>query len=271
MTEAVKIAVASDLHLGITSESSLRALARRIASESPDLLVLGGDLGEGPEAFRRCLGIFAAVCPRRGVVVGNHDLWAASEASSRELWRELLPRLAREAGYQWLDDGSVRLGRLVVAGSVAWYDYSAGDPAYPRAPAQYRALKSELNGDARFMDTDWDDRGFARVVGARLVERLTQHEADPEIDDVVVVTHVPLLDEQVLRIPGDARWGISNAYYGHLTLGDDVLAFDKVRAIVSGHTHRGREGTRSRGGKSSVRWWVVGSEYHHPRHVTLFV
>jgi hypothetical protein len=41
----------------------------------------------------------------------------------------------------------------------------------------------------------------------------------------------------MLRKPDDFDWGFSNAYFGNLTLGRQVLETSKkVQAVVSGHT-----------------------------------
>jgi hypothetical protein len=58
-------------------------------------------------------------------------------------------------------------------------------------------------------------------------------------------------------------------YFGNLTLGDEVCRHAKVRAIVSGHTHIGREGQRVRPGLPPLAYRVVPSEYGDPRHVLL--
>ncbi len=46
----------------------------------------------------------------------------------------------------------------------------------------------------------------------------------------------------MLRKPDDFDWGFSNAYFGNLTLGRQVLETSKkVQAVVSGHTHIGMQ------------------------------
>ncbi len=80
----------------------------------------------------------------------------------------------------------------------------------------------------------------------------------------VVVTHVPLLECQVLRRPGDADWGFSNAYFGNLALGREVLRRKKVTQVVSGHTHIERHGTERRADGGTVEVRVLGSDYGRP-------
>ena len=42
------------------------------------------------------------------------------------------------------------------------------------------------------------------------------------------------------RKPNNRDWGFSNAYFGNLTLGAQVLERQKVSHVISGHTHVGR-------------------------------
>jgi 3',5'-cyclic AMP phosphodiesterase CpdA len=70
-----RIIVISDLHLGITTEQEIRALAEQIAEAQPDLTVLAGDLGEGLSNFRACLRLFAHLPGQETVLTGNHDVW----------------------------------------------------------------------------------------------------------------------------------------------------------------------------------------------------
>ena len=88
----------------------------------------------------------------------------------------------------------------------------------------------------------------------------------------MVVTHVPICEEQMCRKPGDRAWGFSNAYFGNLTLGRRVLAMPKVRVVVSGHTHIGREGVVTRPDVPDlppVRVSVVDSEYNSPGYLVV--
>ncbi len=69
----VKIAITSDLHLGITQASTIRELVHMIAAAKPALTVLAGDIGEGLPRFVECLDLFAqSVMPRRALIPTNH-------------------------------------------------------------------------------------------------------------------------------------------------------------------------------------------------------
>ena len=265
------IVVTSDLHLGITKAEPIRALAAAIAAEHPDLTVLAGDLGEGLARIRECLALFASLPGRVAVLAGNHDIWSFRDGpSSRRMWEEYLPAVVREAGMIWLEDEIWRSGDLAVVGSLAWYDYSAVDPTIPPyAPAYFASEKPNRNMDGRYVDWPWSDLDVARRLGDGLCARLDALERDETVRDVLVVTHVPLCERQMRRRPDDPRWGFGNAYFGNLTLGVRVLAYPKVRRIVSGHTHIAMSGVEARAGLPDVPVEVIPSDYHSPRYVML--
>ena len=108
------IAFTSDLHLGITTDNALAELADEIRAARPSALILGGDIAEGPVPFDRALELLADVAPLRGYVPGNHDLWSRQGWSSTELYTQRLPELARDRGYDVLEDICWRFGKLAV-------------------------------------------------------------------------------------------------------------------------------------------------------------
>jgi predicted phosphohydrolase len=264
------VVVASDLHLGITQASTLSALADRIASERPDLTILAGDIGERVENFVACLDLFKRLPGDVAVLAGNHDVWARRGNASEDLWARLLPEATRDAGMIWLEDTVWRQGDAAVAGSLAWYDYSARDDEVADLPAEYFiAHKGEYNIDARFVRWDWTDPEFADMLGTALCGRLDALERDESVRSVIVVTHVPLFDVQMSRKPGDRRWGISSAYFGNLTLGARILPYEKIQCVISGHTHIGREGTVARPDGAEIPVAVIPSDYGSPAYIAI--
>ena len=265
------IVVASDLHLGITQEEPIRALAERIATAEPELTVLAGDIGEGLARIRECLALFSGVPGRVAVLAGNHDVWAFRDGpSSQDMWERHIPAAVRNAGMIWLEDEVCRVGAVAVAGSLAWYDYSAVDPTIPPYPSKYFASeKPTRNLDGRYVNWPWPDVAFSGQLGDALCARLDMLVADASARDVLVVTHVPLCERQMRRRPDDPRWGFGNAYFGNLTLGHRVLAYPKVRRIVSGHTHIPASGMEPREGQPDVPVEIVPSDFGSPQCVVL--
>jgi 3',5'-cyclic AMP phosphodiesterase CpdA len=260
------IAVTSDLHLGLTAPAKLQALRDQIAEQAPDLTVLAGDLGEPLRQFVACLRLFADLPGEMAVLAGNHDVWATGSKKSQDLWERDLPAAVRDAGMIWLEEQSLQAGDVAVAGSLAWYDYSAADPALASAytPSFYAAVKPKINNDGNYVDWPWTDVEFANRLGDGLMQRLDDLESRPDVMGILAVTHAPLCEEQLVRKPDDLHWSIGNAYLGNLTLGRRVLAASKVRAIVSGHTHVGCSGHIERSDGSAMLYAVVPSEYGDP-------
>jgi predicted phosphodiesterase len=262
---AVKLAVTSDLHLPITKNEPLVQLAQEILAFGPDALVLAGDLGESLTDVQRCLALFKQhISVPIWVLAGNHDVWARPPYDSRRLWLEKVPEAVRQAGCQYLEGEAFVLHGVAVAGTIAWYDYSGADPSIQASALQYAQEKMNFNADALRIDWEWSDPEFAELVGTPFLALLDHLEADPAVRHIVVVTHMPLLEEQMHRMPGNRDWGFSNAYFGNLTLGEKVLRRPKVSHIISGHTHFGKQSqvTRPDGPPVDVR--VVASDYERP-------
>src|SRR5262249_15411071 len=140
-----------------------------------------------------------------------------------------------------LEGTSFVLNGVGVAGTIAWFDYSAADPLL-NLPAQvYAREKRHYNVDAVLIDWQWSDPDFAALVAGPFLEALDCLEVDPAVRQTVVVTHVPLLEGQMCRKPHDRDWGFSNAYSGNLTLGAEVVKRREVTHVISGHTHVPRE------------------------------
>jgi predicted MPP superfamily phosphohydrolase len=262
---AVKVAFTSDLHLPITKAERIGSLIREAAAFGPDALVVAGDLAENPTELTRCLRIIreAATCPV-WVLAGNHDLWAHPPYDSHRLWGERLPEAVAEADCRWLEGKAFVLGDTAVAGTIAWYDYSAVDPSVKATALEFAQKKMNYNADALRIDWSWSDPEFAERVGRPFLATLDDLEANPAVKRVVAVTHMPVLEEQICRNSGNPDWAFSNAYFGNLSLGQRLLERSKMTHVISGHTHVGRKARVDRPGGGSVEAVVLASDYEEP-------
>lgn len=266
---AVKLAITSDLHYPITPPDRLQALAKEAAAWGPNACVLAGDLGESLPDLIRCLKIFreALPCPV-WVLPGDHDFWARPPYDSRRLWLDLVPQAVTMAGCGWLEGASFRIEDVAVVGTVAWYDYSSADPAIAFLSPDYAQRKMEFNADALRIDWEWSDEEFAAMAGARFLQALHQAEQDPEVRHIVAVTHFPILEAQLTRVPGQ---GLASAYLGNLTLGHKALACSKLRHAVCGHLSAPRQNTVERQDRAPVECRALGSTYEKPAWLRLTV
>jgi 3',5'-cyclic AMP phosphodiesterase CpdA len=262
---AVKLAITSDLHLPITKDERISSLGREVRAYEPDAFVLAGDLGESLPDLKRCLLLLREqVSAPIWVLPGNHDVWARPPFDSHQLFLEQIPATVRAAGCRWLEGTAFIVKGVAVAGTIAWYDYSAADPSIQASAVQFAQQKFHYNADALRIDWEWSDPEFADRVSVPFLSQLDHLESDPSVRSVVVVTHVPLLEGQMHRQPGDARWAFSNAYFGNLTLGRKVLARRKVSHIVSGHTHVGKQCLIERPDLPAIEARVLASDYEEP-------
>ena len=275
-----KIAITSDLHLGITKQHEIEPLVAAIAAERPDLTVIAGDIGEGEANIRDCLALFQGMPGEVAVIGGNHDVWALSAPwklggpSSQEMWERALPGAVRDAGMRWLEGENWRAGGLAVAASIAWYDYSgAAEDIPPQTEAYWLEFKRTqfpdgryLNADVKYINWPWSDIAFATKCADALVERMAGLEADASVESVLLVTHVPVFREQLVIKPDIPKWGYGNAFFGNLTLGERVRGMSKLRAVVSGHTHIGVKATTAHGA-GPLPVWVTISDFHKPSYV----
>ncbi len=265
----MRILITSDLHFEATGIETIRRFVAGIDRESPDLVVLAGDAGHPPHLYEQCLALFLVLgCPV-AVLPGNQDLWTAPGASSIALLEEHLPAVARELDFHWLENNPLMLpGGVAICGSVAWYDYSAhtdgdGDPG------RIAARKESLCLDAEYIDWEYDDPQFAAICRRRLVRQMRQLDSDPAVNCVVCVTHVPVFRNQYEVNPEDEQGCLSLPYLAHLTLGEELRAFPKLRYLISGHTHAGLHDVVERPGSGPIGTAVVGSTYGRPRWVVL--
>jgi 3',5'-cyclic AMP phosphodiesterase CpdA len=262
---SAKLAITADLHLPIAKAERIAALADEMQAFGPDAVIVAGDIGESHINVERCLQTLRdhIRCPI-WVLAGNHDVWAWPPHDSHRLWQDVFPQIVARTGCQYLEGKSFVIGNIGVAGTIAWYDYSAVDPTIHASALQFAQVKYQHNADALRIDWEWADPEFAALVGGPFLAALDQLEADAAVRQSVVVTHVPLVEGQMTRKPGDANWAFSNAYFGNLTLGAKVLARRKVSHIISGHTHVGRDCRIDRPGGKPVEAHVIASEYEAP-------
>ena len=269
----MRIVVTSDIHISLhpqlTSRSEAAALVARIADEQPDAVVIAGDLGHTIFNFQSCLDLFKKLAVPVGVLPGNHDVWQDRESgvSSDDLLNMVLPDMVRQAGFIWLESENIQLGPAAIAGSMVWCDYSAVDPNITLPESVLAANKRDFVNDARMIDWDAPDQVVAERLVAGLLTRLQVLEHAADVERVLVVTHYPVFDGQLVRRPESPLWGITNAYFGNLTAGQAIVRFSKVRYVISGHTHIGKNGVLTRENRGDIAYAVVPSEYQRPRYI----
>jgi predicted MPP superfamily phosphohydrolase len=264
-----RITVTSDIHFGITKPDAVDALIKDISAMRPDAVAVAGDVGEPLQNFAAALDALRQLDVPVAIVLGNHDIWNRNrQIPSRELWEVRLPEEIMKRGFAYLERETILIDDIAVAGSIAWYDYSAASISNPCEIEEFARRKGEFCGDALFVDWPWDDLQFCRKIEGPFAERLNAAQRDRDVKSILVVTHSPIFDEQIARKPGNERWSFSNAYYGNITFGESVRKFGKVRHVVSGHSHAGRQGVVN-GDFGEIIVTTLDSQYGKPVFMTV--
>lgn len=262
MTASVKLALTSDLYFPVTTAARLQDIAKQMTDFQPDAAVVAGDLAESLSDFSRVLDLFRKQlsCPI-WVLPGDVDFWARPPYDSRRLWRDLLPQAVRQSGCQWLEGQAFVLNSIAIAGTVAWYDYSAAVMAGFISDLEFAQQKYLHNADALRIDWEWSDPEFAGQVATGLLTTLDHLEQDSAVRSTVVVTHFPIVEQQLNR---ETRKGFASAYSGNLTLGKKVLTRRKITHLISGHARINRRAEISREGLPPIEVRTLSGDYEKP-------
>ena len=90
VTQPLRVAVVSDLHLGaLTLDHRVKALVRLVNAQNPDLVLLAGDIvNDHPEAMEPQAAMLRTMRPRLGMfgVFGNHERYEG-DARSAQIFR----------------------------------------------------------------------------------------------------------------------------------------------------------------------------------------
>jgi predicted phosphohydrolase len=245
----LRIAFASDLHRDASpwNEWAIEELARRFVELRPEVTVIVGDLGEGPEAVGPVLERFARVPGLRLFVPGNHDLWVtdglgSGSWDSRRVLDEFLPAVCRECGFHPLWMEAVSLRGVGFVGNLGWYDGSLADPRHPLSPEAYRRGEWEGGEWADRRWTRWLDPGDPSRwledddVVAEMTRRLEQHIRllGRRVDRIVAAIHTCPTARVVPRSePPDPM----DAYMGSERLGKVLERYERVTHCLGGHKH----------------------------------
>jgi predicted phosphohydrolase len=273
MGKELQLAITADLHWGHggRGEEATRLLASFLQKQTPDILILAGDIGTG-YYFGECLQLFADLPCRKALVPGNHDLWVGPDErrDSLQLYVEDLAEMCRQYGFHYLDEGPLLLpdAGLALVGSINWYDYSWSREALERDyPEEVERLFSKQFTRGRHNDVNYvrwplDDTRFTACV----VDTLARHlrEALTQVEHVVVVTHHPPMrcisfpEKQPPLTIDDLLW---EAFGGNRAM-EELLArhAEHIAFAFCGHTHRAREGDWR-----GIRGYNIGGDYHFKR------
>jgi len=243
----VKAVIVGDIHLGITDKQTVQGVAADAAALNPDVIVFAGDNAEsisGVRKFEQLLKIYRKIYNGPlAVVLGNHDLYVnpqfTKDKTSLDLWGHILKDKANKiGGVVWLEDDNFVFNEVALVGSYLHYDYSSKDTVGPNAGLSDDYYRINKNiADIKYHIGLPDDKEFARQIGVKFRERLTNAQNDDNVSKIIVVTHVPCMECLITRYPHDNEWSKSTAYFGNLSHEEYIKSCTKIVQIVSAHSH----------------------------------
>ena len=239
-----RVAWATDVHLNFLDEPGRRGFAGSLAEQSPDVVLISGDIAESPSLVQHLKEMEDAL--RRPIlfVLGNHDFYRGSIARTRADVTQLA------AGSEFLDYLTVSdvvelTPTTAVVGHDGWGDARLGDYEHSSLLLNDFFLIEELrkwDRDPADMDRhaleealhvlgDEAAGHFARV----LPEALEAHRR------VIAVTHVPPFREAAWHGGkySDDDW---LPFFACKAIGDCMLEAmrqrpDRELLVLCGHTH----------------------------------
>lgn len=252
-----KILFMSDTHLRKPEDNAFRALLKSIeatvAMEEVEAVLIGGDISDFSGGFQRVLadlsnGIFSGIPIL--VVSGNHDLWEQywkhNYLNTDYIFFKEMPAICDAIpNVHWMEGKTKQFGNWLIAGTMAWYDYSSRreGPDGIRAMDEkfFKHNKGGHSADARYAHFSLDDVTLSNELRRKLLGAIDRDIDKPGVDNLAVFTHVPMFKEDITWKSMDYHWNLGCQYFYNLTLGDELVLYEKLRLTISGHTHFGKD------------------------------
>ena len=140
-----RIAWLTDIHLNFVTSEDIAQFLARVNDEDPDLLLVGGDIGEAADVTRYLAMLDDELRRPIYFVLGNHDFYFGSIARVRDQVRALC---AERSNLTYLTDGGVwpLTWSVGLIGHDGWADARVGD--YDRSTIMLNDYKliAELSG-----------------------------------------------------------------------------------------------------------------------------
>jgi len=236
----MKILATGDIHYDLirnrTEHERLLRFIKSMEDESPDVLVLTGDIvGLGSSKLEECLNFFRAVAPVRLMVFGNHEYWLSEGDTFRHL--EQMKTRINDCGFKLLDENPELVDGTGFAGNCGWYDYSFAEPEPPARSSYEKKIYSGhiIWNDVHMVRLAKSDGDYTDELLKKLERDILRLES--ESDQIVVVTHHIGFSEMLTLSEDFPGLNFCNAFMGSRRLGDTLLRHPKVKHHICGHTH----------------------------------
>lgn len=229
----------SDLHLDAASQPRYERFLELIHLHQPDIILIGGDIANGNEAFRH-LETFAHLFEiPLYFVLGNHDFYFGSILKTRNCAKDLC---AKSSHLHYLTDlGVIPLSKhTAIIGHDGWSDGRAGNFLTSNILLNDYLWIEELKGlnpQKRLK--------ILNDLGSEAAESIDWKldEAFERFDQVILLTHTPPFLEACYygEHPTDSNW---SPHFVCQALGEVLKEKlkkipEKYLLVLCGHTHTG--------------------------------
>lgn len=243
----MKVALTSDLHLGMSSKRQIRAVFRNIFKQKPDVVVIAGDnCGNfsGSEDTITIFNLARKVLPSVPILacLGNHDYWEKGLSKSGNYSENIRPdfdywincyeniiKVAEDLDIHLFEKkGLARINGITFAGHGLWYNKNPNTKDKFHMPNEFSGTVDEF------------------------MNKVAEFDLKCQIDDLnkddvlkIFVSHFPVVEIAEENAPWCANPEIG-----------DFLIKEGFQYFLNGHSHQNRSGPLR---------WESGSEDMQPR------
>lgn len=238
-----RVAWATDVHLNFAYPEELTMFVNQVHESEADLLVLGGDIADGPDTVRHLDGLSQMVSQKIAFVLGNHDFYGFGIQATKKLMTDLFSDPNGKIVYlPALEVGIPLSNGMMLVGVDGMYDaaYGVGGKEQMRlrdfeATPELREVYQPYNYGPLFKKLTELGKAEAALAKAKL------EKAFEQTNSVLFVTHVPPFKEASMY-RGKMSEPYVQAYFVAGYMGamlKELMAArpDKHMLVLCGHTH----------------------------------
>jgi len=272
-----RVAILSDLHCTKPGCRATKKILDRIQNTSPSAVVLCGDIADFNGGFEYVVELASHILKdsKVGIVSGNHDLWthywnkdkyALPELDkSDHIYFNLVPQVCAAHGNVYCMDAGefITLGSWLLAGNIAWYDYSYKYEQIPYPDEYFVTNKAKYTNDGIYLNLSRSDQEFSALVLDRFKTYLSGYTGH---ENLAIFTHVPVFKESVYLRPmtnhQSHSFNVGSSYYYNFPFGDYVKSLPETKFVASGHVHADIQGEVT---GTDISFIIGASDYGYPK------
>jgi Icc-related predicted phosphoesterase len=231
------IAWATDIHLNFVDDAGFRKFIDEIQRESPETLLVAGDISDGPGVMPCLRKLEASVKSKICFVLGNHDFYNSSISKTRNLAEQL----SKESERLVFLDGHAPIEiaeGVALVGHSGWADGRYGDYARSDVMLNDYVLIDDfknLSKKQRLEKLNALGDEAAHHLGRCLTDAFQDYKK------VICLTHVPPFQESCLY-EGRCTDEDHLPHFADKAVGDVMLDVMHARpdtrlSVLCGHTH----------------------------------